>query len=145
MSEAVAAAPSTGRSLLFVYVGYTFRYLYLLILVPFYGRVLGAAEYGRLLTAMSLFQIVWQLFEWGFPIAGTRDAASTTDPEKLAALYGQHMKGRLITLGPAIAVGLTATMLSPVLRERPIFGLLATLTALASGSNMSWYFQGTLR
>jgi PST family polysaccharide transporter len=147
-SEAVAAEPdagSTRRALAFVYVGYAFRYLYLLILVPFYGRVLGAAEYGRVLAAMSLFQIVWLLGEYGFPPVGARDAAAANDRRELARIYGRHVSGRLLTALPAAAVGLGGTLVSPILREHPIYGVLATITGLMAAFNLGWFFQGTLR
>jgi PST family polysaccharide transporter len=136
---------STGRSLGYVYVGYAFRYLYLLILVPFYSRVLGAAEYGHVLAAMSLFQMVWMLSEYGFPPVGSRDAASMRDRDGLAEIYGRHLAGRLWTAGIGIAVGLVGTVVSPVLRERPIFGILATCNGLVAAFNLGWFFQGTLR
>lgn len=141
----VVASESTGRSLGYVYVGYAFRYLYLLILIPFYSRVLGPAEYGHVLAAMSLFQMVWMLSEYGFPPVGSRDAASTTDPGLLARIYGQHVAGRIWTSGIGLTVGLVGTLVSPVLRERPIFGILATCNGLVAAFNLGWFFQGTLR
>ncbi|MGC4089024.1 MAG: oligosaccharide flippase family protein [Polyangiaceae bacterium] len=136
---------STRRALAFVYVGYTFRYLYLLVLVPFYGRVLGAAEYGRLLAAMSLFQIVWLVAEYGFAPVGARDTAAARGETELARIYSRHLSGRLLTALPAAAIGLCGTLLSPLLRERPLFGVLATLTGLLASFNLGWFFQGVLR
>lgn len=141
---AVVEEPSTRRALALVYVGYAFRYLYLAILVPFYARMLGAAEYGRLLTAMGVFQIVWMITEYGFPSAGVRDAARSRTPEHTALLYSRHTAGRFVMLLPALAVGAGATLLSPLLREEPIFGLLATLTGVVAGFNLGWFFQGRL-
>ena len=80
---------STSRSLLFVYGAYLFRYLYLLILIPFYGHVLGATAYGQVLAAMSLYQIIWLAVEYGFPVVGARDLASTTDKAVIARLIGR--------------------------------------------------------
>ncbi len=145
VEQAAPEGGSTGRALAFVYVGYAFRYLYLLILVPFYGRVLGAAEYGRVLAAMSLYQIVWMLGEYGFAPVGARDAASTRDPAALSALYGRHVAGRLVTGLPALLVGIGGTFLSPLLREHPIFGILATLNGLVAAFNLGWFYQGMLR
>ncbi len=142
---AVAPTPSTQRALVFVYVGYLFRYAYLLVLIPFYGRVLGAEEYGRLLAAMSLYQVVWMLTEYGFPIVGARDAASTRSREDLARLFGRHTMGRMAMLLPGIAIGLGGTLLSPVLREAPLLGVLATLCGIVAAFNLGWFFQGTLR
>jgi O-antigen/teichoic acid export membrane protein len=140
-----AAEPSTRRALAFVYVGYAFRYLYLAILVPFYARVLGASEYGRLLTAMGLFQIVWMVTEYGFPSAGVREVAKAGAQGGEGALYSRHAAGRFVTLLPALAIGGGGTLLSPLLRERPEFGVLATLCGVLAAFNMSWYFQGRLQ
>jgi PST family polysaccharide transporter len=136
---------STKKALAFVYVGYAFRYLYLLILVPFYGRVLGAAEYGRVLAAMALFQLVWMLAEFGFPSVGMRDVAIDRSPGHVAAIYGRHTSARLLMSPIGIVVGTVGTLASPVLRERPIFGVLATLSGLVAAFNLGWFFQGTLR
>lgn len=136
---------STRRSLGFVYVGYAFRYLHLLILVPFYGRVLGAAEYGHVLAAMSLYQVVWMLSEFGFPPVGARDTASTTDVNRLSQIYGCHLSGRSMTILLGVAVGVIGTAASPMLSQRPIFGLLATLNGIVAAFNLGWFFQGTLR
>lgn len=143
--EAASAPVSTQRALAFVYAGYLFRYASLLVLIPFYGRVLGAAEYGRVLTAMSLFQVVWLLVEYGFPLAGARDAAATTDRAKVAALYARHMMGRLVLSGAGLALGIAGMLLSPLLRESLLLGGLAVLNGLLAAYNLGWFFQGTLR
>ena len=141
-----ADAPiSTRRALAFVYAGYAFRYAYLLVLIPFYGRVLGAEEYGRLLAAMSLYQVVWMLGEYGFPIVGARDAAACRAPAQIAALFGRHLAGRLWMALPGLAIGIGGTLLSPLLFENPLLGLLATANGLLAAFNLGWFFQGTLR
>jgi len=140
------APPSTGRALASVYAGYVFRYVYLLILIPYYGRVLGAQEYGRVLAAMSLYQMVWMLTEWGFPIVGARDTAAVMrDPRAVATLYGQHLAARSLMLVPGLLLGVGGTLLSPLLREAPLFGLLATANGLIAAFNLGWHFQGRLR
>jgi PST family polysaccharide transporter len=140
-----ARGVSTKKALAFVYVGYAFRYLYLLVLVPFYGRVLGAAEYGRVLAAMSLYQMVWMITEYGFPSAGLRDIAIENTPQRVAQIYGRHTSGRILMTAVAALVGLVGTLASPLLRERPIFGIFATLSGITAAFNMGWYFQGILR
>ena len=136
---------STRKSLFFVYGSYFFRYVQLLILVPFYGRVLGAAEYGKVLAAMALFQVVWMIVEYGFPIVGARDLASTRDKAVIAREFGRQFTARLLlsVLGTLIGVGGTA--FSPILRADPALGLVATALGIISAFNLSWYFQGTLR
>ena len=147
-AAAMPSAPtpiSTRRALAFVYAGYAFRYAYLLVLIPFYGRVLGAEEYGRLLAAMSLYQVVWMLGEYGFPVVGARDAAASRDRAHLCALFGRHVMGRLWMALPGLAIGLGGTLLSPLLRENPLLGALATANGLLAAFNLGWFFQGTLR
>jgi O-antigen/teichoic acid export membrane protein len=138
------AEPSTKRALVFVYVGYAFRYLYLLVLIPFYGRVLGAAEYGRLVAAMSLFQLVWLLSEYGFSPIGARDVVLADSSER-ARLYGRHCSGRVVMSVLGLAVGAAGTWFSPLLREAPLFGALATLNGVIAAFNLGWYFQGIRR
>jgi len=134
--------PSTRSSLAFVYASYAARYLYLLILIPFYGRVLGPTEYGKVLSAMSLFGVVWLLTNYGFAVVGTRAVASAKDTSTISAEFGRHFKARLLMCAIGIAVGLGGTALSPVLRSDPAFGIIATALGLVSTFNLGWYFQG---
>lgn len=147
MSRGAAQVPpiSTMRALTFVYAGYLFRYAYLLVLIPFYGRVLGAEEYGRLLAAMSLYTLVWVLAEYGFPTVGARDTAATTDRSRIAEIFGRHTMGRLWMALPGLALGVGGTLLSPVLREDPVLGVLAVANGLLAAFNLGWFFQGTMR
>jgi O-antigen/teichoic acid export membrane protein len=133
------------QSLAFVYVAFAFRYVYPLVLVPFLARTLGVDEYGRLLAATSITMLVWATVDFGFPICGARDAASAKDSRELGRIFGRQIAGRLITVVPAMLLGLGATLTSPVLRERPMFGILATLGGITASTNLGWYFQGTLR
>ncbi len=136
---------STKKSLFFTYGGYLFRYIQLLILIPFYGRVLGAAEYGKVLAAMSLFQVVWMIVEYGFPIVGARDLASTRDSTVIATEFGRQFKARLRMSVLGMALGVGGTLVSPILRADPALGLVATALGVISAFNLGWYFQGTLR
>lgn len=135
---------STKLAIGFVYVGYSFRYLYLLILIPFYGRVLGTAEYGRVVAAMSIFQVVWMLTEFGFPAIGSRDIAAAS-PNQRGELYRRHQRARAAVALLGLIAGIGGTYLSPVLREHPIYGVLATLNGLVAAFNLGWYFNGTLQ
>lgn len=136
---------STRKALLVVYIGHFTRYVYLLILIPFYARVLGAAEYGKVLAAMSLFNVVWMVVQYGFPFIGMRDVASTTDKVIIAAHFGAQIKARLLTAAIGIAVGAVATACSPLLKSEPAYGVIATALGVISGFNLGWYFQATHR
>jgi len=59
----------------FVYGGYLMRYVYLIIVVPFYGRVLGVEGYGRVLASMSLMNVIWMLVNYGFSASGMREVS----------------------------------------------------------------------
>jgi O-antigen/teichoic acid export membrane protein len=145
VSSPASAPVSTRRALVFVYLGYIFRYLYMFIMVPFYGRVLGAAGYGRVLAGMSLFQVVWMVAEGGLMMMGARDMAAVAgDSDRRAALYGKHQAARALMLLPAALVGVAGTLISPLLREQPLFGILATLNGLLTAFGLGWYFQALL-
>ncbi len=137
------AAGSTWSALLVVYAGYSIRYLSLIILIPYYGRVLGPAEYGKVLTAMSLMGVIWMLVNYGFSPVGNRNVAGVSDRRVLAAEIGRHIHGRMWLLGLAIPVGIVATLMSPVLRDQPALGAAAIAVGILSGFNLGWYFQGT--
>jgi len=133
------------RVLAFVYGGYIMRYLYLLVVIPFYGRVLGVTEYGRVLAAMSLMNVIWMLVSYGFTFVGMRDASRAHEKREFNDIFSLHLSARILlgTLGGA--VGLTATFCSPVLSQRPLIGVLATLLGILNGWNLSWLFQGRHR
>jgi O-antigen/teichoic acid export membrane protein len=142
----VAEQPVSNRyALAFVYGGYSFRYLYLLILIPFFGLVLGAAEYGKVLAAMSLFNVVWLVVEYGFPIVGARDVASMANKVALGAAFGRQIKARLLMSVVGVAIGAVGTISSPVMRAEPAFGLIATTLGIVAAFNLGWYFGGTHR
>lgn len=144
-SVATPTAPTIKRSLVYVYVGYLFRYVYLLVLIPFYGRVLGAEEYGRVLAAMSLYQVIWVIVEWGFPVAGARDIGQSTSEQGAAREFGRHLGARLLMSLIAIFAGVGATLYSPIFSAHHEMGLLATTLGILAAFNLGWYFQATLR
>ena len=133
---------STKRALAYVYAGYIVRYVSLLILIPFYGRVLGAESYGQVLAAMSLYAVVFTLVGHGFATVGARDIASSPDRDTVTREFGRHLHGRLLMSGPGIVVGLAGTWLSPALRSSPVMGLLAMLFALSHAFHLGWFYQG---
>ncbi|SMG59903.1 lipopolysaccharide biosynthesis protein [Paraburkholderia susongensis] len=126
----------------FVYGGYLMRYVYLIIVVPFYGRVLGVAEYGRVLASMSLMNVIWMLVSYGFTFVGMREVSKAQSAEECNAIYSLHVSARLLLALLGGVIGVVATMSSPVLSERPLIGLLATLLGVVSALNLGWLFQG---
>ncbi len=133
------------RVLAFVYGGYIMRYLYLLVVIPFFGRVLGVTEYGRVLAAMSLMNVIWMLVSYGFTFVGMREISNTQMPGEHHAMFSLHSSARLLRGGLGGVVGVIATFCSPVLSERPAIGILATMLGIVSGWNLGWLFQGRHR
>jgi O-antigen/teichoic acid export membrane protein len=134
-----------AKILVFVYGGYVMRYLYLIIVIPFYGRVLGVTEYGRVLAAMSLMNVIWMLASYGFTFVGMRDVAKSPERSHHNDVFSLHSSARIFTGAVGLAVGVIATLCSPTLSERPLLGLLATLLGLVSALNLGWLFQGRQR
>ncbi|AXE91936.1 lipopolysaccharide biosynthesis protein [Paraburkholderia sp. DD10] len=126
----------------FVYGGYLMRYVYLIIVVPFYGRILGVAEYGRVLAAMSLMNVIWMLASYGFTFVGMREVSRAQSNGECNSIYSLHTSARLCLGVVGGGVGIVATMCSPVLSERPLIGVLATLLGVVSALNLGWLFQG---
>jgi len=141
----MSKTPGQSRAdFIFVYLAYTLRYLYLLLLIPFYGRVLGVEGYGVVLAAMSLMTIAWRFVEWGFATVGMRDIA-TAAPERYAGLFGQQLSARLILAVLALIGGAIAIWLSPVLKAYPVAGMAAVTLGIVSAFNLGWYFTGSSR
>ena len=126
----------------FVYGGYLMRYVYLIIVVPFYGRMLGVAGYGRVLASMSLMNVIWMLVNYGFSPVGMRDVSKAQSEKECNDIFSLHVSARLAHALVGGTIGLIATMCSPVLSERPLIGVLATLLGIVSGMNLGWLFQG---
>ena len=126
----------------FVYGGYLMRYVYLIIVVPFYGRMLGVAGYGRVLASMSLMNVIWMLVNYGFSPVGMRDVSKAQSDAECNHIFSLHVSARVAHGLAGGAIGLVATMCSPVLSERPLIGVLATLLGIVSGMNLGWMFQG---
>uniref|UniRef100_E1TK84 Polysaccharide biosynthesis protein n=2 Tax=Pseudomonadota TaxID=1224 RepID=E1TK84_BURSG len=129
----------------FVYGGYLMRYVYLIIVVPFYGRILGVAEYGRVLASMSLMNVIWMLVSYGFSLVGMREVAKAQSAKECNAIYSLHVSARLILAVLGGCIGVIATLCSPTLSERPLIGILATLLGIVSAMNLGWLFQGRQR
>jgi PST family polysaccharide transporter len=118
------------------------RYVYLIIVVPFYGRILGVAEYGRVLASMSLMNVIWMLVSYGFTFVGMREVSRAQSAAECNSIYSLHVSARLLLGLLGACIGIVATMSSPVLSERPVIGLLATLLGIVSALNLGWLFQG---
>lgn len=148
MKPLAAAEPSTlplmavKKALATAYAGHLFRYGCILILIPFYARMLGPDEYGKVLVATALGSAVWILQNWGFSVLGARNIATSTTQQERQDEVSRQMTARLIILPAGLLLGLGGTYLSPVLREAPLYGLLGTAWGVLSGFNLGWYFQG---
>lgn len=134
----------TKADLIFVYLAYSLRYLYLLLLIPFYARVLGPEGYGVVLAALSLMQMIWLFTNWGFSIDGTREIA-TAKPEDYGALFNKHFSARLLLSTVAIVLGAAAIYFSDVLANNMLAGIFAVLLGIVSAFNLGWYFTGSHR
>ncbi|MFP3570473.1 polysaccharide biosynthesis protein, partial [Paraburkholderia sp. SIMBA_030] len=60
-----------------VYLSSAFRYLYPLVLIPYYGRVLGAGGYGVVLAGTSLSNSLWLFVNFGLSTVGGRELVQT--------------------------------------------------------------------
>ncbi len=129
----------------YVYSAYALRYLSVIVLIPYYGRVLGPASYGTVLTAMSLMALVWIVVNFGFSSTGSRSLASAGDTISQAQIVSRQLSARLILAPAGILIGIVGTLLSPALRSDPWFGVVATLLGFMNSMNLGWFYQGLRR
>src|SRR5579862_848890 len=85
---------SLKKDAAFVYAGYFLRYLSLIILIPYYGRVLGPASYGKVLAAMSVMNIVWMIVNYSFSTTGARAMASADGRPERSRIFGRQLMAR---------------------------------------------------
>lgn len=128
-----------------VYIAYVLRYIYPLLLLPFYGRALGPAGYGIVLAGMSLSNTIWRFVSFGFPTVGGRDTVHANSDAERAAILSSHMTGRLLLCIPTALFGLGAVALSPALSAYPMLGVITVLLGLLSSFNLGWYYMSTGR
>jgi PST family polysaccharide transporter len=129
----------------YVYTAYSLRYLSVIVLIPYYGRVLGPASYGTVLAAMSLMALVWMVVNYGFSTTGSRELASTLGDAEHALVFSRQISARLILIPVGVGIGVLGTWLSPTLRSNPWFGVIATLLGLINSMNLGWFYQGLRR
>ena len=129
----------------YVYSAYALRYLSVIVLIPYYGRVLGPASYGTVLTAMSLMALVWIVVNFGFSSTGSRSLASSADSASQAQIVSRQLSARLILAPIGALIGVLGTVLSPALRSDPWFGVVATLLGFMNSMNLGWFYQGLRR
>ncbi|RZL03506.1 MAG: hypothetical protein EOP36_04660 [Rubrivivax sp.] len=135
---------SLNKHLVSAYAGYFFRYVYLIVLIPFYARVLGPSAYGLVIAAMSVQNIVWTVQNWGFSFTGARNIASLkTEPERHQE-FSRHLSARFLLMPLAISIGVFIVIGSPLLRTAPAMASLAIFCGVIAGFNLGWYFQGRL-
>jgi O-antigen/teichoic acid export membrane protein len=139
------ASTSTRSALLFVYISYFARYVQLFILIPLFGRVLGPAEYGRVLAAMSLFNIVWMVVQYGFPPVGLRDLVNARTPEAVGRHFGAQISARLLASIAGIGIGALGIAFSPLLMDNAVYGIVAVALGVVSAFNLGWFFQAVHR
>lgn len=136
------AKTSLKKDAAYVYAGYFLRYASLLILIPYYGRVLGPVGYGQVLAAMSLMGIVWIIVNYGFSNTGARDLATAANQEEIDRIFMRQIMARFVLTPVGIAIGIGGTYFSPLLSSAPLFGVMATILGLLSAFNLGWFFQG---
>jgi len=137
--------PLSKVELLAVYLSYAFRYLYPLVLVPYYGRVLGTSGYGVVLAGMSLSNTIWMFVNYGFSTIGSRDIVHTETESDRDPVFREQFTARLLLCVPAVAIGLIAGFRSQLLSQVPAAGILVVFGGVLAAFNLGWYFTGTGR
>ncbi|WP_224013115.1 MULTISPECIES: polysaccharide biosynthesis protein [Paraburkholderia] len=128
-----------------VYLSYAFRYLYPLVLIPYYGRVLGANGYGAVLAGMSLSNSLWLLVNFGLATVGGRELVQSDHPGKNDRIFREHFTARLLIGVPAAVIGLIAAFRSEVISSVPGAPYFIVVGGILAAFNLGWYFASTGR
>lgn len=131
--------------LIAVYLSYAFRYLYPLVLVPYYGRVLGASGYGVVLTGVALANSIWMFVNFGFSTTGSRDIVHTENLDERDPIFREHFTARLLLCIPGALVGLVAVLRSPLLSQVPGAGAFVIAGGVLAAFNLGWFLNSTGR
>ncbi|WP_144153926.1 oligosaccharide flippase family protein [Paraburkholderia sp. BCC1885] len=137
--------PLSKIELLAVYLSYAFRYLYPLILVPYYGRVLGTGGYGVVLAGMSLGNTIWMFVGYGFSTVGSRDIVHTENDSERDPIFREQFTARLLLCIPGLIIGALAAAKSQLLSHVPGAGILVVAGGMLAAFNLGWYFTATGR
>lgn len=138
-------SPPTKLELLAVYLSYAFRYLYPLVLVPYYGRVLGTSGYGVVLAGMSLSNTIWMFVGYGFSTVGSRDIVHAEGEDVRDPVFRQQFTARLLLCVPGVIIGLIAAFHSQLLMQVPGTPFLVVFGGVLCAFNIGWYFMATGR
>jgi PST family polysaccharide transporter len=128
-----------------VYFSYAIRYLYPLILVPYYGRVLGANGYAVVLAGMSLTTSLWLIVNFGFSTTGGRDIVHTENASERDTIFRDQFTARLLLCVPGAIIGAIAVSRSEIISSVPGAGFFVVAGGLLAAFNIGWYFTSTGR
>jgi O-antigen/teichoic acid export membrane protein len=137
--------PLSKIELLAVYLSYGFRYLYPLLLVPYYGRVLGASGYGAVLAGMSLSTTIWLFVNYGFSTIGGRDIVHTETEGERESIFRDQFTARLLLCIPGAIIGIIAAWRSDLISHIPGARIFVVAGGLLAAFNLGWYFTSTGR
>ena len=115
----------------FVYLAYAFRYLGLLVLIPYYGRVLGPDSYGQFLTTTALMAIILAVITYGFYMRGSRDIACAKSRQELNDVFNAHVMGRVVLIPIAFVLVVIGWYLSEPISGDFTFAILALSMGIA--------------
>ncbi|MEZ5352484.1 MAG: oligosaccharide flippase family protein [Bryobacteraceae bacterium] len=134
------------RQAVWFYAAHISSYILPLLTFTYLARVMGPADWGRLSVFHSLGLYGSQIVEYGFGFTAARDVArERDDPEGRASTLAEvHAAKILLSCVVIGGAALLYPFLPPIMRS-PLLYPLAVAYALAQGSSMVWYFQGTGR
>lgn len=121
------------------------KYALPLLVLPYLTRVLepeGYAVYAYILSFMSFAQT---FIDFGFNLSGTKDVANAKNGKELGVIVGSITQARLILCGIA---GLACAIIAlniPIMRDNPIYTLLAYLAVCGRALAPDFLFQGMER
>jgi polysaccharide transporter, PST family len=126
-----------------VYVAQACRLAIPILMLPVVARTLDIDQFAALSTGQALAYLIMILPEYGFAQAGPRTlAALRGDVESTRREASRILLAKMMLCIVAVAVGLLAAFLQPVLQDETALIFTTVWLGLALGMVPAWYFQG---
>lgn len=133
---------AVSHDALVVGFAYVLSFLYPLVSLPLLSRAFGPADFGRLVFALAVLQVVTYVVDFGFNISAMRRIALSADPRVRGAIVADTLAAKLVLfLGAALGLGILVVLL-PQLRPDWLLYLLGLGCIGLSLAYPDWLLQG---
>jgi len=116
-----------------------------ILLIPFYGHVLGAAGFGLVSQGQAFATIIAIIVDYGFQLTAVRNVvASRDDPQALGRIFADVLAAKFFLAFLVVLGSIAVFFLVPVFRTEPLLYIASLAFGIVQGLSLYWYFCGRL-